>query len=158
MLSKAFSVAAVIAAFGAMGGTAQAMTISLGAPTLSDRVSVTEPVTVACSPFDPSLTLFSEGISVSLEQASGRSIARGSGFVSGFLPTLPFACDGTPTTIPVTVLADTSGPPFHGGQAVFSVSAGASAGTPCFPGTTSCFTSPIVNQSVSSGPTSLNLH
>ena len=158
MLSKPLSVALVIAACGAMAGTAQAVTLSLGAPTISGRVAVTEPVTVTCSPFDPSLTLFAEGISVGIEQASGRSIARGSAFVSGFLPTLPFACDGSATTIPVTVLADTSGPPFHGGRAVFTVSAGASAGTPCFPGTTTCFTSPTDTQSTSSGPTTLNLH
>jgi thiamine monophosphate kinase len=43
MLSKAFSVAAVIAAFGAMGGTAQAMTISLGAPTLSVSTIIGDP-------------------------------------------------------------------------------------------------------------------
>jgi hypothetical protein len=82
MLPKVLPVAALVLACGATAATAQAATISLGTPSLSGRVAITEPVTVSCSPFDPSLTLFQESVNVSVEQASGRSIARGSGFAA----------------------------------------------------------------------------
>jgi len=157
MLRKVLPLAALVIACGATAATAQAATISLGAPSLSGRVAITEPVTVSCSPCDPSLTLFGEGVNVSVEQASGRSIARGSGFAGGFVPNLLFACDDSQTTVPVTVLADTIGPPFHGGTAVVSASASASAGTPCFPGSTNCFFN-STSQSASTGPTTLHLH
>ena len=157
MLRKVLPFAALVLACGVTAATAQATTISLGAPSLSGRVAITEPLTVSCSPFDPSLTLFSEGVNVSVEQASGRSIAHGSGFAGSFLPTLMFACDGSQNTVPVTVLADTGGPPFHGGTAVISASASASAGTPCFPGSTNCFFN-LTSQSASTAPTTLHLH
>jgi hypothetical protein len=51
-----------------------------------------------------------------VEQASGTKIASG----SGFLPAL--TCDSAPHTYAVSVLANASGPPFHGGQAVASAS------------------------------------
>jgi hypothetical protein len=142
----------VVAACGVAAGTAQAMTISLGTPSLIGRVSISEPVTVACTPFDPSLTQFAQSVSVSVEQASGRSIAHGSG--SSFMS---FGCDGSRYTIPVGVSADPAGPPFHGGPAVFTAFAGASAGTPCgfSPG---CFTSPFENQSAREGPVTLGMH
>jgi hypothetical protein len=151
-MRKVLPLVLVVVACGSAAGTAQAMTISLGTPSLTGRVSISEPVTVACTPFDPSLTLFAESVNVSVEQASGRSIARGSG--SSFTS---FPCDGNQYTIPVGVLADTAGPPFHGGTAVFTASAGASAGTPCgfSPG---CFTSPFDSQSASEGPMTLGMH
>jgi hypothetical protein len=157
MLRKVLPLAALVLACGATAATAQATTISLGAPSLSGRVAITEPVTVSCSPFDPSLTLFGESVNVSVEQASGRSIARGSGSAFGFVPALLFACDGSQNTVPVTILADTAGPPFHGGTVVVSASASASAGTPCFPGSNNCFFN-ISGQSASTGPTTLHLH
>src|SRR5581483_747229 len=118
----------------------------------------TEPVTVTCTPFDQSLTLDSENISLQVQQASGRSIAHGSGGSFGFLPTLLLPCDGSETTVPITVSADPTGPPFHGGPAVFTATAGAGAATPCFPGSTTCFTNPSASQTASSGATALNLH
>lgn len=157
MLRKVLPLAALVLACGATAATAQATTISLGAPSLSGRVAIIEPVTVSCLPLDPSLTLFEQSVNVSVEQGSGRSIARGSGSVGGFLPTLLFACDGNQKTVPVTVLADTAGPPFHGGTAVVSASASALAGTPCFPGATNCFFN-LTGQSASTGPTTLHLH
>lgn len=137
---------------------ANAMTISLGSAQLTDRLAVTEPVTVSCSPFDPSLALVSEDLTVSVQQASGRTIAHGSASNYSFAPDYLFACDNSQTTIPVTVLADTAGGPFHGGPALITVSAHAGAATPCWPGSTTCFTDPGAMQSVSAGPTSLNLH
>lgn len=152
-----FVATAALAAFAVTASAAGAATLSLGTPSLTSRVAITEPVTVTCSPFDPSLTLFSENITVQVQQAAGRAIARASGGQFGFLPNLLFPCDGTPTTIPVTMSADPTGPPFHGGPAVFTVSVGAGAGTPCFPGSTTCFTSPTAGQSAAAGPTALNL-
>ena len=124
-----------------------AMTVSLGIPSLSGRVAITEPVTVSCSPFDPSLVAFGQSVTVNAEQASGRSIARGSGTSAN-----SFACDGSQTTVPVSVLADPAGPPFHGGPAVISASAQASAGTPCAFAPPGSFTSRFESQNASAGP------
>jgi hypothetical protein len=129
------------------------LAVSVGSPSLSARVLVTVPVTVSCSPFDPSLTVFSESIGATVEQASGRAIARGSSQRFAFTPApLLFACDGSTTTIPVEVSADTTGVPFHGGNAIVSASASASAGT-CFG--TVCFGN--TSQFGSAGPVSVRL-
>ena len=139
-------------AVAASAAQAQELTMRLGVPSTLDRVSVTEPVTLSCSGFDPSLTLFAEGVNMSVQQASGRSIAHGS--ASGFPPAI-FPCDGSQNTFSVVVSADPSGPPFHGGAAVFTASAGVSAGTPCGNG---CFFGPFENASTSVGPVSLKLN
>jgi hypothetical protein len=85
------------------------VTVAIGpTATLQSRVLLTVPVTVTCEPIGDFF-----GMSfVSVEQASGRQIARG----SGFIPTV--TCDSAPHAYLVSVLADASGPPFHGGQAV----------------------------------------
>jgi hypothetical protein len=129
----------------------------VGTPNLSSRVSINVPVTVSCPPFDPSLTLVADSVSVSVEQASGRAIAHGSGDAFGGVSAPLFPCDGAEHNVTVNVLADTAGPPFHGGPAVFSAFANAAAGIPCFPGSTTCF---IITafQGASVGPTSLNIH
>lgn len=158
MLRKLFPLTAAVGICGALATTTHAMTIGLGTPSLSGRVSITEPVTVSCSPFDPSLTQFADVITVNLEQASGRAIATGFGSTGSFSPApLLFVCDGSQTTIPVTLLASPTGPPFHGGQAVFTASASAEAGTPCFPGSVGCYLN-ITSQSASTPPTTLRLH
>jgi hypothetical protein len=106
----------------------------------------------------PSLTLIGEMASVSVEQASGKSIAHGSGSIFGSLNSaLPFPCDGAAHTVSVNVLADPSGPPFHGGPAVFSAFAHAQAGTPCYPGSTNCFFI-VADEGGNVGPTSLTMH
>jgi hypothetical protein len=158
MLGKLCPATAIIAACAGIPSTADAMTVSLGTPSLTSRVAITEPVTVACSPFDSSLTLASENIHVDVEQAAGKAIAHGSATNGSFLPALLFTCDGSQRSVPMTLYADPTGPPFRGGQAVFTVAASASAATPCFPGSTTCFTSPIAGQSATQGPTALNLH
>lgn len=157
-LRRLVPAAAIVVACAATASAADAMTISLGTPSLTGKVAITEPVTVTCSPFDPSLTLYSEGVSLQVEQASGRAIAHGSGMSGGFMTSILFPCDGSQNTVPVTVSADTGGPPFHGGPAVFTALASAAAGTPCFPGSTTCFTVPFDSQTANSGPTALNLH
>jgi hypothetical protein len=153
------SVVVLVAAVTASAATADSgMTMSLGSPNLLSRVAVSVPVTVSCSPFDPSLTLFSEGVSVSVAQASGTAIAHGSGFInsfsfgSGFTPLFP--CDNAGHTVTVNVFADPTGPPFHGGPAVFSASAGASAGLSCGPG---CFSNTF-SETANLGPTTLTMH
>ncbi len=157
MVRKLLPLAAAFAVCGAAAASAQAITVSVGAPSLSGRVAVTTPVTVSCTPFDPSLTLVSETINITVEQASGRSIAHAVGGTSAFFGSpLPFPCDGTQATIPVTSTADPSGPPFHGGSAVVTASAFAQAGIPCgvFPG---CFQI-LASQTGSSAPTTVHLH
>ena len=153
MMKKVNIAAAVVAigGFTAPAALAQQMTLSLGSPSLLGHVSITEPVTVSCSGFDPSLVVFAEAVSINVQQASGREIARGEG--GGFPPVFP--CDGSQNTLPVVIAADPSGPPFHGGAAVFTASGSVSAGTPCGPG---CFFGPFETASASAGPTSLKLH
>jgi len=157
MVRKLLPLAAAFAVCGAAAASAQAITVSVGAPSLSGRVAVTTPVTVSCTPFDPSLTLGFESINVTIEQASGRSIARGVGGTSAFLGSqMVFPCDDTQSTSPVTISADPSGPPFHGGTAVITATAMAQAGILCGFGP-NCF-QPIASQTGSSGPTTVHLH
>jgi hypothetical protein len=89
---------------------------------------MTEPVTMSCSGFDPSLVVFSENVNMTVEQASKGAIAHGS--ASAYQSPL-FPCDGSQNTFHLVISADPSGPPFHGGSAVFSASGGVAAGTPC---------------------------
>lgn len=132
----------------ALAGTAQAMTVAVGSPELTARIAVTVPVTVTCNPFSPSLTVFSQSITVRIEQAAGREIARGAGTLfSSFPSPLLFPCDGIAHELPVTVLADPVGPPFHGGKAIVSVNGSAEAGTPSPFG--SGFVAPFDRQTVS---------
>jgi hypothetical protein len=157
MVRKLFPLAAAaLAVCGAAAASAQAMTISAGPANLLGRVAITEPVMVSCTPFDPSLTVLDENINVTVEQASGRSIAHGSAASGVFGSPLLFPCDGSQTTIPITISADTSGPPFHGGTAVVNASAYADAGVPCgvFPG---CYTI-VASQTASTGATTVRLH
>jgi len=80
----------------ASGGT----TMTVGSPTLSGRVLITVPLTITCSPFDPSLTFFSASGAVSVEQAVGRQIATGFGSVGGFMggPQIAYNWDRTLTS------------------------------------------------------------
>jgi hypothetical protein len=133
-LALAATVAVVIAATAA---TARAgMTLSLGQPDLQAGVLIVLPMTVSCSPFDPALVMGSSYVSVSVEQAVTKTaIARGFAFSPqmGNNPIL-YPCDDSPHTFTLNVVADSSGPPFKKGQALFSASASAAAGTSCGPG------------------------
>jgi hypothetical protein len=81
------------------------------AATLTAKVEVVVTVTASC----PSgwYTMYN---SVSIEQASGKSIARGTGYMAGI------QCTGANQVIPVTILADPLGPPFKNGTALVSAS------------------------------------
>jgi hypothetical protein len=147
------STAALVA--GSTSGASAAMTMSLGDPSHAAKVLVTVPVTVACTPFDPSLTHFSSSATVSIEQAAGKSIAHGSGFA--FTPaasSLLFPCDGADHTVDVGVTADPASPPFKRGAAAATASAFAFAGLPCGPG---CFFN-LTPQSAGVGPTEVKIH
>ena len=155
-LFAAFAVGLALApaAASASGG----ITASAGQGSLTGRVAMTVPVTVSCSAFwDPATQqLINEAVFVSVEQASGNQIARGSGTVPAPMSgMLPFPCDGSTTTIPVSILADPTGPPFHGGTAVVTGQASAAAGTSCgFPG---CYYN-FVGASGSFGPQQIKVH
>jgi hypothetical protein len=152
-------VVALVASTAPSTANAQGITITIGAPNLSiDRVLIEVPVTVSCQPFDATLTQVDAMVSVSVNQASGQKIAHGSGISSGFLGTaMPFSCDGADHAVTVAVLADPAGPPFHGGPAVLMATAFASAGIPCFPDSTTCF-SIFASQSGTFGPSTVSLH
>lgn len=161
MLTKVLSIATalvVVCGSAVAAPAANAMTIRVGDPQLSGRIAITVPVVASCSAFDATLTHYSDFVSVSVQQASGREIASGTGSAFGSITnsSLLFACDGTEQTVPVTVLANTSGPPFHGGPAILTGSAGASAGQPCFPGSTTCFFN-LVSQTATTGPITVRL-
>lgn len=151
--------AAALLALAATASAAEAMTITSGTPSLTGRVAIVAPVTVTCTPFDPTLTLTAETINVQVEQAAGKAIAHGSGGSTSFAPKVLFPCDGSSqSTIPITIYADPAGPPFHGGTAVFTETASAGAATPCFPGSTTCFTNPSAGQTASTGAVALAMH
>jgi hypothetical protein len=156
-LSRAVLVTAVVAVIAAsVAGLARAaVTLSVGEPDLQAGVLVTVPVTVTCSPFDPTLTLFSSAVIVQVEQANKQRIAFGTGIAGGSMnpPQVAFPCDGNPATVSVNVLANTNGAPFKKGKAAFTVSAFASAGISCGPG---CFFN-IVNQTGTTGPVILTM-
>lgn len=151
MLALATAIAAL-----AVAGTAQAMTVSVGTPDLTARVAIDVPVSVTCNPFSPGLVAYSQTVSVLVEQAAGTQIARGSTGVFNPYPALLFPCDGSAHTLTLTLVADPSGPPFHGGPAIVRASATATAGTPlvCCPG---AFTVPFETQSIST-LTEVRLH
>jgi hypothetical protein len=157
-LMVVLALASALACLASTAAAAEAMTVKLGDPDLSNRIRIDVPVTVSCSAPDPSLTVFSQGIFVTVQQASGREIARGTGNAHGSLPNLLYPCDDADHTVPVTVLADTAGPPFHGGQAVVSAFANSTAGVPCFPWdpNNTCYFN-TVSDSGSSGTTTLRL-
>lgn len=161
IISRSAAVLAVAGAFAAGAPVASAMTIRAGDPTLVDRVALTVPVSVSCSPFDPAYSLYSTSVSVSVQQPSGKDIANGWGYVAGGFatmgsPSLLFACDDVEHSVTVPVSVNAAGPPFHGGHAVVNATAWASAGQPCYPGSTTCYLNPI-SQSASTGPVEVHL-
>lgn len=96
---------------------------------LTAKVLVTVPVRVTCADLQaPGLVAMQDQISVSIEQAHGRTISHGGASLVGgpmIGPTaLLLVCDGTTVnTFDVNVLADTSGSPFKSGPAVVTTSA-----------------------------------
>jgi hypothetical protein len=74
---------------------------------LTAKVEVVTTITASC----PS-GWFTMGGQVTVEQAAGNSIAHGSSFIPGI------QCTGANQVIPVTILADPSGPPFKNGSAI----------------------------------------
>ena len=151
---------AVAVGLGAASAAAQAMTVTVGSPvTLTNRLLATVPITVTCDPWDATLTQFGSAINVTLDQAAGRAIAHGEGSVSGFFPAAQlYLCDGSPHRYPVSVQADTSGPPFHGGPAVANADAVMYAGIPCDPNQTFlCFYNQV-SQVGGSGPIGVTMH
>jgi hypothetical protein len=159
MLKRLIPLAVAGVAAATPAAASAALTVDVGQPELTAGVSVDVPVTVSCDPFDPSLTPFADSVSVSISQAVNKEIAHGWGFVFGGTGTFPsapllFPCDGTSTSVHVSVLAATDGPPFKRNKdAVVTAQAVADAGIPCGPG---CFSN-IVVQSGSSGPVVVRL-
>jgi hypothetical protein len=148
-------VSAVASLLAGSTSAASAMTMSLGEPSLTAKVLVSVPLTVSCAPFDPSLTPFSSSAGVSIEQAVGKSIARGSGSLFTSYPAaLAFPCDNADHTVAVDVVADPAGPPFKRGAAVVRGSVFTSAAQQCGP---TCFFN-FTSQSATVGPTAMKIH
>lgn len=153
-LGLAFLVPVGLFAVGAGPASADSgMTLSVGSMTLSARVLLTVPVTVVCAPLSDPNT-FADDVSVTVQQASGRSIVTGSGEVGGGSGS-PFGggpfltCDGsTQNTVNVQIVPST---PFHGGPAIVTVSALHASGS-CDP-----FCQITGSESASLGPTKMNI-
>lgn len=154
-LRRAVGLCAIVVALAA-ASSASAMTATLGDVDLIGRVALTVPLTVTCDAPGPGLAVAGQTVSVVVEQAAGKEIARGTASVFGFSPTLLFPCDGTPASLSVSVLADPAGPPFHGGRAVVRVTVTSEAGVPfpCCPGS---FMGPFERQTAVVGPTVVRL-
>ena len=134
LLIRGLVVAAVVAAAalpgtasaagGGGGGSSIGMTITVGSPiTLQGRLLVTVPVTVTCvAPISVDPTLAQPGfIGVTVEQASGPTIATGSGGVE------LVSCSPTPQRFLIQVTASvgfTNSAAFHGGPAIVSSAGG----------------------------------
>jgi hypothetical protein len=89
------------------------VTITVGETgTLKSRIVATVPAQITCGPLD----VYIVQQAATIEQAAGQEIARGNGFADQ-----PIVCDGTPQPNSFTFLADSSGPPFHGGDAAVSI-------------------------------------
>jgi hypothetical protein len=137
VLRKTLLIAVLLLPIGFLAPTkAQAAdTITVGSTAeLTARVLVNVPVTVTCGPYVPISNPLAPQVGVTVTQASGKSVASGTGFVS--TPT----CDGTPHDYVVPVTPNSPLPPnvpFHGGKAIVS---GSEYGCPVqLPdGTTTC--------------------
>ena len=98
---------------------ASAVTISLGSTgtIAKSKVLVTLPVQITCDLTagqpGPIGTPFTVEDDASIAQAAGRAIATGTGFADRSA----VVCDGTPHRNTITLVADSTGPPFHGGHA-----------------------------------------
>jgi hypothetical protein len=117
-MRRSFAVlAAILVGMVATPVLASSYSIDVGSPTISrSRVAVTVPVDVTCPELDPSYTLVSQSITVEVRQAVHGKIANGLAFANGSSSReLLVACDGTPQTVNVMVLANPSGPPFKNG-------------------------------------------
>ena len=96
-----------------------AVTISLGSTgtIAKSKVLVTLPVQITCDLTagqpGPIGTPFTVEDDASIAQAAGRAIATGTGFADRSA----VVCDCTPHRNTITLVADSTGPPFHGGHA-----------------------------------------
>jgi hypothetical protein len=86
--------------------------------TLTAKVEVVVTITASCPSGD-----FVMDNSVTIEEAVGRSIARGTGYMAGI------QCTSTSQVIPVSILADPTGPPFKKGTAIVRASLSAFGST-----------------------------
>jgi hypothetical protein len=131
------------------------MTMTVGKPTLAARILVTVRVTIVCAALPDSS--IGDDVSVSIVQASGRTVSTGSGEVGGGPFTVfggqPFlTCDGsTQNIVAVTVFPASGSGPFHGGPAIFTIRAAHSSGS-CTP-----FCQETGGESAQFGPASLSI-
>jgi len=115
----AFVVAAAIpTTASAAGGPGVGLTVTIGSPiTLTDRLLVTVPVTVTCTPQLVNPVQFGN-VFVTVEQAGGKSVSHGSGGAN------LTSCGPQTFNIQVTPdLFPTTSGPFHGGPAIAFASA-----------------------------------
>ena len=66
-----------------ISAAASGFTVTAGSPSLTDRTLITLPVTVTCPAIDPAVAnfIFSESVTVSVQQPVGQSFATGSGTI-----------------------------------------------------------------------------
>jgi hypothetical protein len=111
----------------ALAESAQAdsnLTATVGTATLNAHLLINVPVTVVCSPLGGSFVV-ADLVTVSIQQASGKSVSSGSGQVEGgsfFNQPALLTCDGsTNNVVTVPILPDTGSGPFHQGKAIVTV-------------------------------------
>jgi hypothetical protein len=137
-------------------GATGIMTITVGTPTVTNKLLVTVPVQVVCDAQNGDPTEM-DLVHVDLSQANGKTVTTGSGQVAGgpgdfFTNNVgPFlTCDGkTVNNVAVTVLGNGQ---YKGGGAIITVNASQSVGTGCSFG---CVTA---SESATVGPTGIKLH
>ena len=111
----------------AYAGSAQAdsnLTATVGKATLTARILIDVPVDVVCAPLGGTYVV-TDLVSVSIQEAVGKSVSSGSGQVAGGSmyggPAL-FTCDGsTVNVVTVPVLPAAGSGPFKNGKAIITV-------------------------------------
>lgn len=119
------AVAPASAATGGGGGSGGGVSIGFSGATISARIQVNVAFTLVCVPVTSlanpdGVTAATYGATVTVDQASGRTIAHASG--GDLMPSgQPVTCDGTTVNnLSMSVLS--TNVPFHGGSAIVGIS------------------------------------
>lgn len=122
-LRVAIAAAAVMAATIPLNGVASGMTLHASRPELHARIEITFTLTINCPAPAAGDSITQEAWSASVEQAAGPTqiaTAQSGNFVQG--PPLLWQCTSSNVTMPVVLLANAPGAPFHLGAAILTAS------------------------------------
>jgi hypothetical protein len=123
-LRVAIAAAVVMAAMTPLNGVASGMTLHVSRPDLHARIEISITFAINCPTPAAGDSVTQEVWGASVEQAVGTTqIATGQfqDFVQSPSP-MPWQCTSSNVTLPVVLLANVPGPPFHTGAAILTAS------------------------------------